>query len=143
MLSLMAPATEVPDDEADTGGEPDGAETRRSGPVYPADMLPQTLITRGDVNLMRVYEIDFDHPPKVAISADTNRAMLEKYGTNDLVPASQTERTALFRADPLEVVRLMSRETTSLSEIADKTRDHSLNIRTIYLGSADTEGIDG
>jgi acyl-CoA hydrolase/GNAT superfamily N-acetyltransferase len=41
----------------------------------------------------------------------------------------------------LEVVRLMSRETTSLSEIADKTRDHSLNIRTIYLGSADTEGI--
>jgi acyl-CoA hydrolase len=41
----------------------------------------------------------------------------------------------------LEIVRLMSRETTSLSEIADKTRDHSLNIRTIYLGSADTEGI--
>jgi acyl-CoA hydrolase len=35
----------------------------------------------------------------------------------------------------------MSRETTSLSEIADKTRDHSLNIRTIYLGSADTEAI--
>ncbi|MGD8703521.1 MAG: GNAT family N-acetyltransferase, partial [Desulfosarcina sp.] len=41
----------------------------------------------------------------------------------------------------LEVVRLMARETTSLSAIADKTRDHSLNIRTIYLGSADTEGI--
>ena len=45
------------------------------------------------------------------------------------------------RISGLEVVRLMSRETTSLSEIADKTRDHSLNIRTIYLGSADTEGI--
>ena len=48
---------------------------------------------------------------------------------------------AAVRITGLEVVRLMSRETTSLSEIADKTRDHSLNIRTIYLGSADTEAI--
>ncbi|HSO21151.1 MAG TPA: GNAT family N-acetyltransferase, partial [Desulfosarcina sp.] len=49
--------------------------------------------------------------------------------------------TAAVRISGLEVVRLMSRETTSLSEIADKTQDHSLNIRTIYLGSADTESI--
>ena len=48
---------------------------------------------------------------------------------------------AAIRISGLEIVRLMSRETTSLSEIADKTRDHSLNIRTIYLGSADTEAI--
>ena len=46
---------------------------------------------------------------------------------------------AAVKISGLEIVRLMSRETTSLSEIADKTRDHSLNIRTIYLGSADTE----
>ena len=49
--------------------------------------------------------------------------------------------TAAIKISGLEIVRLMSRETTSLSEIADKTRDHSLNIRTIYLGSADTQGI--
>jgi acyl-CoA hydrolase/GNAT superfamily N-acetyltransferase len=49
--------------------------------------------------------------------------------------------SAAVKISGLEVVRLMSRETTSLSEIADKTRDHSLNIRTIYLGAADTEGI--
>jgi acyl-CoA hydrolase/GNAT superfamily N-acetyltransferase len=48
---------------------------------------------------------------------------------------------AAVRISGLEIVRLMSRETTSLSEIADKTKDHSLNIRTIYLGSADTEKI--
>jgi len=99
--------TTASDDGGDEGTEDDGATTRRSGPVYPADMLPQTLIDRADVNIMRVYEIDFDSPPKVVISADTIRAMLEKYGTNDLIPGSQTERTALFRADPLEVVRLM------------------------------------
>lgn len=48
---------------------------------------------------------------------------------------------AAIRISGLEIVRLMSQETTSLSAIADKTRDHSLNIRTIYLGSADTEAI--
>ena len=48
---------------------------------------------------------------------------------------------AAIHISGIEVVRLMSRETTSLSAIADKTRDHSLNIRTIYLGSAATEGI--
>ena len=48
---------------------------------------------------------------------------------------------AALRLSGIEIVRLMSRETTSLSEIADKTHDHSLNIRTIYLGSSDTERI--
>ncbi len=41
----------------------------------------------------------------------------------------------------LEIVRMMSRETSSLAAIADRTMDHSLNIRTIYLGSAVTEDI--
>ncbi|MBC2712141.1 MAG: GNAT family N-acetyltransferase [Desulfosarcina sp.] len=53
----------------------------------------------------------------------------------------QALSAAAVKISGLEIVRLMSRETTALSEIADKTRDHSLNIRTIYLGSADTEAI--
>jgi acyl-CoA hydrolase/GNAT superfamily N-acetyltransferase len=48
---------------------------------------------------------------------------------------------AAARVSGLEIVRMMSRETTSLSAIADKTKDHSLSIRTLYLGSAGTEQI--
>ncbi len=40
------------------------------------------------------------------------------------------------RFTDLEIIRLMSREITPLALIADKTRDQSLNIRSIYLGSA-------
>ena len=36
----------------------------------------------------------------------------------------------------LEIIRLMSRETTPLTTIANTTRDESLNIRSIYLGAA-------
>ncbi len=35
----------------------------------------------------------------------------------------------------LEIIRLLGRETASLSSIADRTKDTSLNIRSIYLGS--------
>ena len=35
----------------------------------------------------------------------------------------------------LEIVRLLGRETASLSAIANRTKDTSLNIRSIYLGS--------
>ncbi|RPH40283.1 MAG: GNAT family N-acetyltransferase [Desulfobulbaceae bacterium] len=35
----------------------------------------------------------------------------------------------------LEVVRLLGQETSSLTAIADRTKDTSLNIRSIYLGS--------
>jgi acyl-CoA hydrolase/L-amino acid N-acyltransferase YncA len=40
------------------------------------------------------------------------------------------------RFSGLEIVRLLGRETASLTAIADKTKDTSLNIRSIYLGSA-------
>ena len=48
---------------------------------------------------------------------------------------------ASTRLSGVEIVRMMSQETTSLTEIANKTRDFSFTIRTIYLGSAGDEGI--
>jgi len=41
----------------------------------------------------------------------------------------------------LEIVRLLGRETSSLTAIADKTKDTNLNIRSIYLGSTKSEFI--
>ena len=50
-----------------------------------------------------------------------------------------TERANHFSG--LEIVRLLGRETVSLTAIADKTRDTSLNIRSIYLGSTRPKSI--
>jgi acyl-CoA hydrolase/GNAT superfamily N-acetyltransferase len=41
----------------------------------------------------------------------------------------------------LEIVRLLGRETASLSAIADRTRDTNLNIRSFYLGSSRSKSI--
>jgi acyl-CoA hydrolase/GNAT superfamily N-acetyltransferase len=43
------------------------------------------------------------------------------------------------RLSGLEIVRLLSTETTPLSALADQTQDFALNLRTIYLGSANSE----
>lgn len=42
---------------------------------------------------------------------------------------------AAIRASGLEIVRMLSMETTSLTAIANRTHDHSLSVRSIYLGS--------
>jgi acyl-CoA hydrolase len=41
----------------------------------------------------------------------------------------------------IEIIRLMTLETTPLTLIANKTKDQSLNIRSFYLGSAKTKGL--
>ena len=41
----------------------------------------------------------------------------------------------------IEIIRLLTLETTPLSLIANKTKDHSLNLRSFYLGSAKAKGI--
>jgi len=45
------------------------------------------------------------------------------------------------RLSGLEIVRLMSTEATPLSMLADASEDVTLNVRTIYLGSANAEVI--
>ncbi|PHR30571.1 MAG: acetyl-CoA hydrolase [Desulfotalea sp.] len=49
------------------------------------------------------------------------------------------EKTNSFSG--LEIVRLLGRETASLTAIADRTKDTNLNIRSIYLGSTHPESI--
>ncbi len=43
------------------------------------------------------------------------------------------------RFTDLEIIRLMSKETSPLTQIAEKTEEQSFKIRSIYLGSAKTE----
>ena len=65
------------------------------------------LLTNEDVNLIRIYEIDFDRPPKVSVEAETIRTMLERYSASRLIPATESGRRELYRAEPLEIVELL------------------------------------
>ena len=60
--------------------------SRMAGPVFLDDMLPDERLSHEDVNLIRVYELNFAHAPKIALGPDTIRRLLESYGSSDLLP---------------------------------------------------------
>lgn len=91
--------------------EPDGpplsGEGGGGGPVDLRDLLPQRLLSREDVNLIRVFEIDFDRPPRLKVEPETIRRLIEAHGSDPRIPATSEGRTRMFRADPTDLVRLM------------------------------------
>lgn len=93
-VALIADRNRPRDAEADDSSK-SGSHKR----VYP--------ITERDVNIVRVYEIDFSDPPRVAVPRPTIARILEYYSKHELIPANAAGRMRLYRAEPLEIVRLM------------------------------------
>ena len=79
---------------------PTGADSITTRP------LPTRLLTLEEVNLIRVYEIDFDNPPRVVIDHADARALLEEFSANPHVPSDAARRNALVDGDPMLMVRL-------------------------------------
>jgi hypothetical protein len=79
---------------------PRGAPTTR-------EMLPKDLLSNEDVNLVRVYEIDFKDPPRLTVSPEGVRQLILRYGSSALVPATTQERNALYSKSSVEIARLM------------------------------------
>jgi hypothetical protein len=127
----LALATPVPPSVAPESGPlaepPPGAlreDNSGKGPVRFVDTLPDRILTDEDVNLIRVYEIDFNDPPRVTVSPDTIRELIEKYADSELIPENAEARSSLFRAEPIRIVRLMfdlkARELYSKIEVTSE-----------------------
>lgn len=112
-------------------GAPVREDDDRRGPVAGEEMLPTEILTMEDVNLIRVYEIDFRRPPKVQIEPESIREMITKYAAHPAIPASSTERTALFRAEPIEIARMMLQDLRAREmypKISVLSEPYALNI---------------
>jgi hypothetical protein len=130
-LALRKPAPKRTDgDSLDADTVETAAEESESGPVTLRDLLPKEVVSEADVNIIRVYEIDFDRPPRVTVRPETIRKLIETYSTSKLIPTGQAERTALFRAEGLDLTRLMfelkAREL--YNEIEVTTEPYALNL---------------
>ena len=103
-LELIREAKErSANEEEGSSGRSHRDRSRRS----PTPAEGQRLLTPEEVNLIRVYELDFDRPPRLRVSRETIHELIDRYGTSPLIPGSPSERNRLFRADPERVVRLM------------------------------------
>jgi hypothetical protein len=83
-----------------------GTEAPEAEPETEVD-APGAILSRADVNIIRVYEIDFRRPPEVVVPPETIDRLLRDYATNPLIPVDPDQRKAIYRAEPLDVVELM------------------------------------
>jgi hypothetical protein len=118
--------------QADSNGEAD--DHYRSVPddddVEIVADFPGGLLSRDDVNLIRVYELDFTNPPRVTVRPETIRRLMSSYATHPAMPTSQSGRNQLYRADPLDIVKLMFelRARELYGEVQVHSEPHAMNI---------------
>lgn len=101
-LALQPAKSTSPDGDPLTEDSPD-----EESYVDDREKRPTRILSPEEVNIIRVFEIDFRKPPKIVIAPDLIREMIEKYSASDLIPASAEGRTALFREEPVKLLRLL------------------------------------
>ncbi len=107
--STTAPTATAPTATApSTPAAPTGAsEAPQGGAPTTREMLPKNLLSNDDVNLIRVYEINFADAPRMTVSPEGVRQLILRYGSSALIPATTQERNALFSKNPTDLARLM------------------------------------
>ncbi len=67
------------------------------------------LLTEDQVNLMKVFEVDLAHPPRMVIKRETIARLLERGTDNPLIPATPEGREAMYRKSEAEILDIMFR----------------------------------
>lgn len=122
--------SELPSRSDDGTSRRDGGSDSDRGPIALRDLLPDRILTADDVNMIRVFEIDFRRPPRVTVPQQTIRTLIEQYAAHPAIPATSEGRTRMFRADPIDLVRLMFelKARDLYSEIEVDSEPYALNL---------------
>lgn len=83
-------------------GHPAVAPRRLARDAFP-------LLSPEQINLMKVYEVDLNDPPRMVIARETVDKLLDRYADHPLIPGSRKEREAFRRLPPEEILDIMFR----------------------------------
>lgn len=91
---------------------------------------PFPLLTPADINLIRVYEVDLNNPPRMLVDRDTIAQLIERHVGDPLMPDTPEGRQRLLQARPEQILDLMFR--LQARDFYSKVRvlDHPASIRT-------------
>lgn len=78
------------------------------------------LLDERQINLLKVYEVDLDDPPRLEIDRATVEQFVSAYGGHPLVPEDPAAREAFLRRDAAEVLDVMFR--VGAREFYDRVR---------------------
>lgn len=105
------------DARARRGGVPEGEPGGKSSkPMFPT-LLPD------DINLMRVFQVDLDNPPKIVIPREMIDEMIRKYADRPQIPSTQEGREAMYRKRAGQILRtafeLKARELYGMARVLE------------------------
>lgn len=81
----------------------------RRTPELAPRLNPTHLLTDDEVNMLKVYEIDLDNPPRVIIPRDVIDQMLNEYAGHELLPTTTEGRKLFYRKPYHEILDIMFR----------------------------------
>jgi hypothetical protein len=99
-LKLMSPTDGAGDGASTRGGGEDRTKRTKDDPKTP-------LLSAAEVNLIRVYEIDLNDPPRIQIPESLIATMLERYSESELIPAKSTDRKSFYAKEPIDIVKTL------------------------------------
>ncbi len=76
-------------------------QTARSRQGQPA------VLNDEQINLMRVYEVDLNNPPRLLIKRSVIDELIQRYASSDLIPDTPESQKALYHASPTQILDLM------------------------------------
>ena len=94
-------------ERTDSDGQKGTAKDRYASRLESRRKFP--LLKPEDINTIKVYEIDLDHPPKMLIERETIDQLIRENAESPLIPGTLEGREALYRQRPEEILRLMFR----------------------------------
>lgn len=104
-LLLKVKAAEDPAGGGGEGDEEGGVKGRSL-----ADRIEAfPLLSRDQINLLKVYELDLDTRPRLVIKRETVTRLLEQHSGHPLVPITREGRESWYRKDPVDLMQLMFR----------------------------------
>jgi len=86
-----------------------GGPAPLAAPARPRADLDFPTLTPEQINLIRVFEVDLADPPRMMIDRDAITALINRYASDALIPATREGREALYRKPPSQILDLMFR----------------------------------
>ncbi|MEO0632252.1 MAG: hypothetical protein AAFY46_16230, partial [Planctomycetota bacterium] len=93
------------EDASDEAPTDERRPAQRPTPQEEADRFP--LITDDDVNIIRVYEVDLDNPPRMVIERETMESVFQQFAGQPGVPGTQAGRETVIQSSPANQLSLL------------------------------------
>jgi hypothetical protein len=99
---------------------PPSSRPESGPPLTPDDMAPKPprppakpsadtfpLLTPEQINLLKVYEVDINDPPRMRIPREAIEKLIKDFAGDPLIPTTREGREALFRRPPEQILDIM------------------------------------